>query len=117
MTGLNLRCFALLFAVGLLHAAEYNPSEAAAHLNEFATIVGTVAQASERKGHVFLNFERPYPQHTFTAFVPAKSVTAVGGVPFLTSLQGKTVAITGKIIDYKGQREIVVTSKEQIAVR
>ena len=112
-----LRCIALLVTLSVASAADLTSAEAATHLTETATVVGIVAQVSERNGYVFLNFDRPYPQHSFTAFIPAKSLAAAGGATFLTSLQGKSVAVTGRIIDYKGKPEIVVTKREQISVR
>ena len=112
-----LRYIALLLTFSVAAASDLSPAEAATHLTETGTVVGIVSQASERNGYVFLNFGKPYPQHTFTAFIPAKMLSAAGGAAFLTSLHGKSVAVTGKIIDYKGKPEIVVTKRDQIEVR
>lgn len=115
MLRLPVRFVALLAIAGLLPAAEFKPSKAAARLNETATADGSVAQVSGETGHVFVNFDRPFPNQSFTAFVPGAKLAAAGGMQFLDSQTGKTVRVTGAIISCDGRPEIVVASKEQIA--
>lgn len=103
-------------AVGAL-AQDLPTVSATAHLKETSTVVGVVAQVSEKKGNVFINFDRPFPKHSFTAFVPQPKFAAAGDVPYLLSLQGKMVAVNGKIVDYNSCPEIVVASADQIFVR
>jgi hypothetical protein len=84
------------------------PEEAKDHIGENASVRGLV------KGNAFLNFGGRYPQQAFTGFVPAQSVGAVGGEKVLESLAGDPVTVTGRVEQYKGQPEIVISSPSQI---
>ena len=63
------RRFALdLLGDGVARVEGVSDREAAAHLGETATVVGTVAAVfRSRKGTVYLNFGADYPHQTFTA--------------------------------------------------
>ena len=73
-------------------------------------LVGAVS--TSRKGNAFINFGAPYPNQTFTGYIPAG--TALANDPWLQSLRGKTVGITGLVELYKGKPEIRVSDKSQI---
>jgi hypothetical protein len=91
----------------------YTDREAAAHVGETATVVGTVAAIfRSRQGNVYLNFGADYPRQTFTAVAlrPAGGWTAG-----LDSLLGRRVSVQGNIVTYRGRVEIVLESAEQIA--
>jgi hypothetical protein len=60
----------------------------------------------------FLNFDKPYPNHTFTAFIPADSRSKSDAPE--KGLKDKDVCVTGKIQDYHGKPEIIVTGPEQL---
>lgn len=55
----------------VLAGESYKPSDAINHVGESATVCGAVASAkyatSTRRQPTFLNLERPYPNHIFTA--------------------------------------------------
>ena len=90
----------------------YADREAAAHLGETATVVGTVAAVfRSKKGTVYLNFGADYPHQTFTAvaLAPAGAWTAE-----LDSLVGRRVGVHGAIVSYRGRVEIVLEDAGQI---
>jgi hypothetical protein len=90
----------------------YADREAALHVGETATVVGTVAAVfRSKKGNVFLNFGADYPHQTFTAVAlqPARAWT-----DGLDSLVGRRVGVRGRIVKYRGRVEIVLERAEQI---
>jgi|SRR5580700_7863018 DNA/RNA endonuclease YhcR with UshA esterase domain len=107
----------LMKTLGVLFAADTIPSaQAKDHIGETATVCGRVTDARylETGSHVtFLNFDRPFPNHTFTGFIPGES-RAKFGTPEKDYL-GKDVCITGKIQDYRGKPEIILNDPQQVA--
>src|ERR1700739_3875950 len=101
----------VLFAASALLAADkISSTEAKDHVGEMGTVCGHVSDTRyvENGSHVtFLNFEKPSPNHTFTAFVPASSRAKVGTPE--KDYKDKDVCVTGKIQDYHGKPEIIVT--------
>ena len=92
----------------------YPDREAAAHVGETATVVGTVASVFRSPGgNVYLNFGADYPRQTFTtvALAPAPGWTAG-----LDTLKGKRVRVRGEIVSYRGRVEIVLRDADQITV-
>jgi hypothetical protein len=90
----------------------YADREAAAHVGETATVVGTVAAIFRSpKGNVYLNFGADYPHQTFTAVALKPSGGWTDG---LDSLAGRRVGVRGKIVTYRGRVEIVLESADQI---
>ena len=86
--------------------------EAAAHVGETVTVVGTVAAIFRSKqGNVYLNFGADYPHQAFTA-VALKP--AGGWTDGLDSLVGRRVGVQGKIVTYRGRVEIVLEHADQI---
>ncbi|MEO7986891.1 MAG: S1/P1 nuclease, partial [Gemmatimonadales bacterium] len=90
----------------------YTDSEAAAHLGETVTVVGTVAAVfRSKKGTVYLNFGADYPHQTFTAVALPPAQPWTRG---LDSLVGRRVGVHGKIVSYRGRAEIVLEDGGQI---
>jgi hypothetical protein len=90
----------------------YSDREAAAHVGEVATVVGTVAAIfRSRKGNVFLNFGADYPRQTFTAVALEPAGVWADG---LDSLVGRRVGVHGTIVTYRGRVEIVLERADQI---
>lgn len=97
---------------GPLPKGVYTDGEAAAHLGEIATVIGTVTSVrTSRAGNTFLNFGADYPHQTFSAVVLRPQHPGLQG---LDSLRGRRVGVRGLIKLYKGQVEIVVQKPEQI---
>ncbi|HUL70133.1 MAG TPA: S1/P1 nuclease [Gemmatimonadales bacterium] len=93
----------------------YPDREAAAHVGEVATVVGTVvAVHRSNSGNIYLNFGANYPNQTFSAAILNPRDPKLLN---LDSLTGKRVSVKGLIKLYKGKAEIVVESAGQIEVR
>jgi hypothetical protein len=90
----------------------YSDREAAAHVGETATVVGTVASVHRsRAGNVYLNFGADYPHQAFSGAVLRPRGPWTRG---LDSLVGKRVGVRGRISVYKGQVQIVIERADQI---
>ena len=63
-------------------------------------------------GNAYLSIGSAYPNHTMTIFIPARA--AANFAP--TTYRMKQIMVRGKIVDYKGKPEIVVTLPTQIRV-
>lgn len=91
----------------------YTPEQAKDHVGEQATVRGKVFGVHiTQKGDAFMNIGAAHPDAPFTA------VCFGGAIPAetLQGYDGKTVAIKGKIKEYKGKIEIVLDKAEQISV-
>jgi micrococcal nuclease len=80
-----------------------------------ATVCGKVADTrylESGKRPTFLNFDQPYPNHTFTAVIFGEN-RAKFGTPEKDYLH-RDICVTGKIEDYNGKPQIVVTEPQQI---
>jgi DNA/RNA endonuclease YhcR with UshA esterase domain len=87
--------------------------EAKRHINKEAIVTGKVAEVSFAERLVRLNFERAYPSNTFTAVIFADKTNLF---PNLRELKDRTVEVTGRIADYRGHPEIILTSTNQLKV-
>jgi len=112
----NIFAVAFLIATPVLHAADTIPSaQAKDHIGETAAVCGRIADAryQENGSHVtFLNFDGPYPDHTFTAFLPAENRAKLGTPE--KDHNGREICVSGKIQEYHGKPEIVLTDPQQI---
>jgi len=93
-------------------------ADAIKHVGEQARVCGVVASAkfasSSKRQPTFLNLDRPYPNHIFTAVVFGSDRAAFPYAP--ESLQGQKICVSGKIEMYKGKPEIIVSKPSQIEV-
>ena len=91
-------------------------SEAASHISETATVCGSVASttyATRSRGKpTFLNLDKPYPNHIFTAVIWSNNRYKFDYAP--ESLIGDSICVTGLIEQYKGKAQIEVRGPEQI---
>jgi DNA/RNA endonuclease YhcR with UshA esterase domain len=110
-------CCALLFDTAQAQTATIiQANEAAAHINQYATVEGVVAKVfTSKSGNTFLNIGGTYPNQTFTGWIPPAS--AVSKSPLLSSIEGKNVRITGRIEMYKGKPEIRINAASQLEVQ
>ena len=94
-------------------------SETAQHVGEYAEVCGRVASAAHIaavKGQpTFLNFERPYPDNLFTVVIWGSCRSLFDGRPE-NMFDGKSVCVTGRIVEYQGKPQIVVENPDQIVV-
>jgi len=102
-----------------LCAADTIPaSEAKDHLGKTATVCGKVASTryldSSNRQPTFLNFDKEYPNHTFSAIIFGANRSKFGK-PEQEYLE-KNVCVTGEIRDYNGKPEIELTDPKQVRV-
>lgn len=108
-------------ATGRVHAdgGSISAAEAANHVGESARVCGRVAGAkysTETRGQpTFLNLDRAYPDHVFTALIWGSKRSAFPYAP--ESLRGQRICVKGTIELYKGRAEIIVSSPSQIEVQ
>jgi hypothetical protein len=111
--------FAVLFPALTLLAADPIPSaQAKDHINETGTVCGKVADARYLESGsrpTFLNFDKKFPDHTFTAFIAGENREKFG-TPEKDYLE-KDVCVTGKIVLFNGKPEIVLTEPSQIKLQ
>ena len=97
-------------------AAPLSPEDAAGHIGETATVCGVVAsakyEANAKSQPTLLDLGKAYPNSVFTAVVYGEN-RAKFGTPE-TSLRDKRICVTGKISDYRGKPEIVLTEPSQL---
>jgi hypothetical protein len=88
------RCiWTFIVCSALLANAQAN--EAAAHVNEWATVEGVVAKVfTSKSGNTFLNIGAVYPNQTFTGWIPPAS--PVSKSPVLSDIEGKKVSRLNK---------------------
>jgi micrococcal nuclease len=91
-----------------------------AHIGETNTVCGLVAGGrfleSSKGKPTFLNFDRPFPDHTFSVVI-FESGRAKFKSPPEVLFDHKTVCVTGRIVDFKGKPEIVVEEPSQIVIQ
>jgi hypothetical protein len=112
-----MRTFTLLLAFAAnLAAADTIPSaEAKGHVGETGTVCGKVADTrylESGRQPTFLNFDKRYPEHTFTAVIFGENRSKFG-TPEKDYLD-KDICVSGKIEEFNGKPQIVVTEKSQI---
>lgn len=90
---------------------EIKATAAKDNVGKEALVSGTVAEINKAQGLVRLNFEQAFPHQPFTAVIFAKNTNAFGD---LESLKGKKVEVSGKITEYRGRPQIILTSTNQM---
>jgi hypothetical protein len=97
-------------------AAPLSPEDAARHIGETATVCGVVAsakyEAHEQNQPTLLDLGKPHPNAIFTAVIYGENRAKFGAPE--TSLRGKRICVTGRIRDYNGKAEIVLTEPSQL---
>ena len=107
----------LLATTGLLHAADapakvIPASEAKNHIDEVATVTGTVSSMKTTKaGLILMNLDGAYPDQELTVLVKPEHTKEVGD---LDAFENKKIVVHGKIISFHEKPEIEITAKDQI---
>jgi DNA/RNA endonuclease YhcR with UshA esterase domain len=100
-------------------AKKLSASEAKDHIGEQATVCGKVAStryaASTRGKPTFLNLDKPYPSQIFTALIWGENREKFGAPE--ENYRDKAVCVTGRITEYRGGPEIVVSNPQSIEVQ
>ena len=112
-------CLALLPFQGRANSSPISASEAASHVGESARVCGLVVSASYATGTrgqpTFLNLDRAYPNHVFTALIWGNKRAAFPYAP--EALRGQSICVKGTIELYKGRAEIIVSKPSEIEVQ
>ena len=101
----------------LLQPAQLTTADAKAHVGEQATVCGVVksarwASTSNRKP-TFLNLDEPYPKQVFTVVIFEEHRGAFTPPPEV-QFKDTRICVSGKIEEYRGTPQIVVTAPSQI---
>jgi hypothetical protein len=100
----------LLLATLFARAQDIPASQASKHLNEIETVCGTVAGKNTATASAgtptFIDFEKPFPNQTFTAVIWQRDKAAVGSFP-----SAGAVCVTGLVTQYHGRPQIVLRSR------
>ncbi|MBX6379238.1 MAG: DNA-binding protein [Thermoflavifilum aggregans] len=107
-----------LFAVGAGYAQVRISDEDVAHyVNQQVTVCGKIAgtyyDSTSKRKPTFLNFRYPHPDETFTVVIWGDDRKHFSYAPE-TYLKNKQICVTGKIILFHNQPEMIVTSPAQI---
>ena len=95
-------------------------AESQQHVGEKATVCGLVASARyvelSNGGRSYLNFDRPYPNQTFAVVIEGPNRARFISPPEVL-FNGRTVCVTGLIVNYRGKPQIVVENPSQIVIQ
>ena len=93
--------------------------EAIEYRGEFAMVCGVIASANYLKkskgGPSYLNFDKPYPEHEFSAILFGKNRKNFDLKP--ETLTGYKACVYGKIKVYKGKAQIELVKANQLSVK
>ena len=94
-------------------------AEAKDHIGEQATVCGKVASAryaaTTRGKPTFLNLDKPYPSQVFTILIWGDNRAKFGTLE--EKYREKQVCVTGRITEYRGAPEIVVSDPQNIEIQ
>lgn len=94
-------------------------AEAKHHVGERATVCGKAASAhyatKTRGSPTFLNLDKPYPNQIFTVPIWGSDRSKFGDPE--QTFRNQHICATGKITDYKGIPEIIVSEPSQIKLQ
>ena len=100
-----------------LQPAPLTTAEARAHIGEQATVCGLVRSArwasNSNRRPTFLNLDAAYPKQLFTVVIFEENRGKFTPAPE-TQFDRKRICVTGKIEDFRGTPEIVVSMPVQI---
>ncbi|MCX7833390.1 MAG: hypothetical protein N2490_04190 [Ignavibacteria bacterium] len=92
---------------------EITTKEVNDYINKTVTVKGYVAQVVMRPKVNYLNFDKKYPDNTFTVVIFPDDMYKFDD---LMKYQNKNVKVTGRISLYKGRPQIIVNSTSQIKI-
>lgn len=88
--------------------------QAGAYVGQRVVVEGTVAAVFvSRAGNTFLNFGAAYPNQDFSAVIFADNASSFRDVE---QLEGRRVAVSGRVRIYRGKPEIILRSADQLRV-
>lgn len=94
-------------------AVRISAAEAKSHVGAEVIVGGKVAEVNKNERLMRLNFDKAYPNQPFTAIIFADHTNLF---PEVDKFKDKNVEVSGKIADYRGRPEIIITSTNQLKV-
>ena len=92
---------------------EIPATDATNYMNQDVVVTDTVVQVTLRPTVALLNLNRRYPDAPLTLVIRGIDTNKF---PALESYLGRQVAVSGRIFDYQGRPEIVLTGTNQIRI-
>lgn len=101
-----------------VQAAPLTVTDAKAHVGEQATVCGLVKSSrwasNSNRRPTFLNLDEAYPKQAFTVVIFEENRGKFTPAPE-EQFKNKRICVTGRIEEFRGTPEIVVTAPAQIA--
>ena len=91
--------------------AKIPASQAKDFVGSEKTVTGKVAEVNVAERLIRINFDKPFPNQTFTAVIFAAKTNLF---PEVEKLKDKTVEVSGKIAMFRDRPQIVLTSTNQL---
>ena len=88
-------------------AKQVKIEDAGKHIGEYATICSKIYGHKDMGEMTLVNLGNSYPNHLLTVVLKGEALAT------FKKIDGKEVCVTGKIIDYKGKPEIIVTNPKK----
>jgi len=109
--------FALSFAVAVNAQTVISPKDASKHIGETVSLTGKVfgGKLIASNNMTLIDIGGYNPNQDLTLVIGSADRSKFKGKPE-EDLKGKDVKVTGKLIDYKGKPEIILTEPEQLRV-
>ena len=106
---------AIVLAVVSAHAETIRPADVNAHAGQTVTVEAAISDVhTGRSGVTFIDVGGRYPDNDFTAVIFAGDATKF---PNASTLDGKTVVISGPVQLYQGRPEIILKSADQLKAK
>ncbi len=101
-----------IFAGNVVSQDTISSSDAMNFTNKIKHVKGKVAKVNVTKDStVFINFDYPFPNETFTAVI---FKSHIGSVSYSNIIEGCIIIVRGKIKKRKGTPNIIITEQSQI---
>lgn len=89
------------------------PKEARGYLGKELTVEGYVADVFRNDKVAYLNFDKKYPNNTFSGVIFASNFEEFDDI---YSYKNKTVKLKGTVSEYKGKPQIIIESESQLEI-
>lgn len=104
----------LIIAAGPACAGTIRAEEAGNHIGESATVEGRASIQRMASGEIYLDLDGRGDDSPLSAYVSRWNAARF---PYIGDLDGKTVAVSGKIGTFRYRPEIFLTDPSQIAAK